>query len=558
MSDLNPRTIIIAAKARAGTLVFDSNGEGKDTPVDAAVRFSISIPFFFTPGKHQHEDIFDGGCLANFPFEICQSRINDEFPLIGLYLKKSTDQKPMRWDFLKPFRVLASVLEIVTDQDDPEIARKFDKQIAFIDPSPIGILDLDLSRAERDHLEKRGRLAALEFLVEKKGKADAKPRLETLKKNVEKSLQSATEHREKRRKNYYVRMGTLLTLLCIAVLADIAIILSGFFLQQQSIQTPSKPGNTFVPTRNVYWCFTHSPEKPIVREGPLPEKRQVPVIGEKQSRTNVQEMPAINVWEFCETAMGGLGATTEVVQEYYSRIENTFASLLLPRPITGHAPSTKEITLPRMDIAFIQGEKALIKFVRLQIPEGAKNLPFRSTTGKQTQDNNALIPPKLSSSVLGDFQMKEVKFNRYGIADLSSAIGTDLYCVTRYPGDHLLLHDYSPIAIQIADYCGECDELNLLIGGPIFEQLEIEKWYSVDRGCDGNLVFGEIEGREEESYSFEDVFKPVLGLIRANPTVFYDVAQIAENPKPSKAYVSSDISKNLILKGSSQRIVEPN
>ena len=52
------RRLVVYAANRFGTLAFDSDAE-PDRPVARAVRFSMSIPFFFTIHDHDGYEVFD-------------------------------------------------------------------------------------------------------------------------------------------------------------------------------------------------------------------------------------------------------------------------------------------------------------------------------------------------------------------------------------------------------------------------------------------------------------------------------------------------------------------
>ena len=60
----------------------------KSFPVSAAVRMSISVPFFFTPYKLHHSKIVDGAFASNLPIEIFDRENVDEvrWPTLGINL----------------------------------------------------------------------------------------------------------------------------------------------------------------------------------------------------------------------------------------------------------------------------------------------------------------------------------------------------------------------------------------------------------------------------------------------------------------------------------------
>jgi predicted acylesterase/phospholipase RssA len=70
MKDLPKRAVIYASSSKSGEITFDTWGEHADSAVHAAVRCSISIPYFFQPQMLDNRRVYDGGLLNNYPVDI--------------------------------------------------------------------------------------------------------------------------------------------------------------------------------------------------------------------------------------------------------------------------------------------------------------------------------------------------------------------------------------------------------------------------------------------------------------------------------------------------------
>nr|WP_249157348.1 patatin-like phospholipase family protein [Bradyrhizobium diazoefficiens] len=168
MHDLPKRAVVYASTQRRGEVTFDSWGQHDDITVYNAVRCSMSIPYFFQPQWMDNRRVYDGGLLANFPVQVFlnqeRERTNgapDPF-FIALYLGS---EKPPP---IKPTSVLADLLGILIERNDPDLLQKYRDQTVLIDTDPIGTIDFDLDDAEKDFLVLQGQVAALKFLAVKK------------------------------------------------------------------------------------------------------------------------------------------------------------------------------------------------------------------------------------------------------------------------------------------------------------------------------------------------------------------------------------------------------
>ena len=168
MHDLPKRAVVYASTQRRGEVTFDSWGKHDDITVYNAVRCSMSIPYLFQPQWMDNRRVYDGGLLANFPVQIFlnqeRERTNgapDPF-FVALYLGP---EKPPP---IKPTSVLADLLAIWIERNDPDLLQKYRNQTVLIDTDPIGTIDFDLDDVGKDFLVLQGRVAALKFLAAQK------------------------------------------------------------------------------------------------------------------------------------------------------------------------------------------------------------------------------------------------------------------------------------------------------------------------------------------------------------------------------------------------------
>jgi hypothetical protein len=164
MKDLPKRAVIYASQRDRGPVTFDKIGEHDDSTVHAAVRCSLSIPYFFQPQRLDFNWVYDGGLLNNFPLEIFlgQERLRcpgkDEPSFIALYLGSA------RPPDLKGGRQLSGLFSIWIDRNDRDVIERYRSSTIVIDTEPIGTIDFNLSDEEKDFLVIAGRASALEAL----------------------------------------------------------------------------------------------------------------------------------------------------------------------------------------------------------------------------------------------------------------------------------------------------------------------------------------------------------------------------------------------------------
>lgn len=158
MKDLNG-ALIYACRRGPGTVVFDSQGERKDTSAAFAARCSMSIPLVFIPQMVDGRRVYDGGLRNNFPV----SRFLTDHPgqpFVALYLGQK-DNNNRKW-------MGSELLDIVIDGEETQTVDANAESVVVIDTSPVGTIDFGLGQVEKDFLLKIGRASALRFLLRRK------------------------------------------------------------------------------------------------------------------------------------------------------------------------------------------------------------------------------------------------------------------------------------------------------------------------------------------------------------------------------------------------------
>ncbi len=150
------RVTVYASQQRKKALIFDSSND-PDVSAAFAARCSMSIPMVFTPESEQGILAFDGGLQNNFPIRQLLDD-NGEVPFISLYLGSENYQP------VKEQSVLIRVLDIWMTQGEDELIDRYADQVVIIDPTPIGTLDFDLNRDEKEYLLTCGQIGALKHI----------------------------------------------------------------------------------------------------------------------------------------------------------------------------------------------------------------------------------------------------------------------------------------------------------------------------------------------------------------------------------------------------------
>ena len=164
LSRLKYRALLFAADHISGTVTFDSQGTNRDVPAPDAVRYSMSIPFFFRPVQFIGRRVYDGGMTKNFPIYAALDRVGEDTDFLALYLGSGRpSNKYHRWLPLE-------LLDVWLNQDEYATLQKYPDRIIVIDTAPIGTTDFFLTKQEKQFLLAQGRSAALTFIHKYHGK----------------------------------------------------------------------------------------------------------------------------------------------------------------------------------------------------------------------------------------------------------------------------------------------------------------------------------------------------------------------------------------------------
>jgi len=139
--------------------------------VAAAVRMSMSIPFFYEPVKlrnmktNQVSYIVDGGILSNFPVWLFD---NDgevpEWPTFGFKLVEPEQKREITNHVRGPISLLTALFSTMMEAHDARYIK--DEQFARTIPIPtlgVGTTEFDISREKSEALYQSGREAAETF-----------------------------------------------------------------------------------------------------------------------------------------------------------------------------------------------------------------------------------------------------------------------------------------------------------------------------------------------------------------------------------------------------------
>jgi len=143
----------------------------EDLNVTAAVRMSMSLPFFYEPVRlrnmktNQVSYIVDGGILSNFPVWLFDSEGTiPEWPTFGFKLVEPGEGTPHK--IRGPISLLIAMFSTMSEAHDA----RYIKDIDFVRTIPIPTLDVrttdfDLSLEKSEALYQSGRQAAEKFFA---------------------------------------------------------------------------------------------------------------------------------------------------------------------------------------------------------------------------------------------------------------------------------------------------------------------------------------------------------------------------------------------------------
>jgi NTE family protein len=185
-SDLSEQRLLVLPRDADRLGIEDPDGLG----VALAVRMSMSIPVFFEPVSFREPEtgrehvIVDGGMLSNFPVWLFDSE-EPSRPTIGVKFAEEDSRAPLGTSgsgggLFDLVDYAGNLVETMLEAHDRFYLEEsdFHRTIA-IDPLGVGITEFDLPRDRAMELYESGRVAAEEFLGQKRSapvaQADARP-----------------------------------------------------------------------------------------------------------------------------------------------------------------------------------------------------------------------------------------------------------------------------------------------------------------------------------------------------------------------------------------------
>ena len=142
----------------------------EDLNVAAAIRMSMSIPFFFEPVKltnmktNEVSYIVDGGLLSNFPVWLFDTEGTPEWPTFGFKLVEPEEGRPHQ--IRGPISLLTALISTMAEAHDA----RYIKDAQFVRTIPIPTLgvkttEFDITAEKGEALYQSGRQAAENFFT---------------------------------------------------------------------------------------------------------------------------------------------------------------------------------------------------------------------------------------------------------------------------------------------------------------------------------------------------------------------------------------------------------
>ena len=151
--------------------VADFGIRPEDLNVAAAIRMSMSIPFFFEPVKlrnmktNEVSYVVDGGILSNFPVWLFDREGGiPEWPTFGFKLVEPEEGTPQR--VRGPISLLAALISTMAEAHDARYIE--DAQFVRTIPIPtlgVGTTEFDVTKEKSEALYQSGRQAAEKFFA---------------------------------------------------------------------------------------------------------------------------------------------------------------------------------------------------------------------------------------------------------------------------------------------------------------------------------------------------------------------------------------------------------
>jgi NTE family protein len=170
---------VIAADISQGRMlvlpqdIADFGIRPEDLNVAAAIRMSMSIPFFYEPVKLRNmktnrvSHIVDGGLLSNFPVWLFDSKgSTPEWPTFGFKLVEPEEELEVPHQVRGPISLFAALFSTMMEAHDARYIKdeEFVRTIA-IPTLGIGTTEFDVSREKSEALYQSGRQAAEKFFA---------------------------------------------------------------------------------------------------------------------------------------------------------------------------------------------------------------------------------------------------------------------------------------------------------------------------------------------------------------------------------------------------------
>lgn len=149
-----------------GQKIEDDVERALDFEVAEAVRLSMSIPFFFTPGKLGESTIVDGGVLSNFPlwlFDVIAPNKTPRWPTFGLRLSEDGQRQKIG----NAIDIFSALLQTAMQASDRyHLQRNGQGRVIHINTEGVSATAFNLSNETKDYLYINGYNNTKKFLLE--------------------------------------------------------------------------------------------------------------------------------------------------------------------------------------------------------------------------------------------------------------------------------------------------------------------------------------------------------------------------------------------------------
>ncbi|MBD1913107.1 MULTISPECIES: patatin-like phospholipase family protein [unclassified Leptolyngbya] len=149
-----------------GYRVQDGLDRSLEFEVAEAVRLSMSIPFFFTPGKLGDSTIVDGGILSNFPlwlFDVTSPNQPPRWPTFGLRLSEDGQRQKIG----NAIDIFSALLQTAMKASDRyHLQRNGQGRVIHINTEGVSATEFNLSNETKDYLYINGYRDTKKFLLE--------------------------------------------------------------------------------------------------------------------------------------------------------------------------------------------------------------------------------------------------------------------------------------------------------------------------------------------------------------------------------------------------------